>query len=378
MASEFIAPPNRDAPVRATSALAASAPAVDDMTDDGELQDPKLNPVLRQALIAFKETLLPIYAAADQCAIKSQSRHRLIATLAAATGTLAVLFGIGELGCKSLGIPMSPWVAHIEAVFLFACLVSVVLGLTAALQTGWLEERHKAELCRMLKFRLLARPELWCGRLEEWRRQLSEETAAIRDIAGKSAKEAARRDQEQDPLPEIPPGIISTGNLQVLANYYLAKRLDFQRAFYVSRVARYQERDRRLRHLPPLCFFASVAAALVNYIVQMCTRHPSGGSGETTVAARVGILLLVFAAAVPMIGAGVRTYRMAYEFARSASLFQAKLNALDHFRQGLQHELAATALDPAVVLGRLWQCEGFFEHEHQEWLRLMLEAEWFG
>jgi hypothetical protein len=357
---------------------AGPAPVVDDMVDEQELRNPSLDPVLWQALAAIKETLLPVYAIADRRAIVSQSRHRLIATLAAATGTLAVLFAIGELGYKSLGIEASPWVPHLEAVFLFACLVSVVLGLTASLQTGWLGERHKAELCRMLKFRLLARPELWTGRREEWQRQLGEETAAIRLIDGKSAKAAARLDLEPDPLPDIPPGAVPAASIRVLADYYLAKRLDFQRGFYASRVARYHQRDRRLRHLPPLCFFASVAAALLNYLVQAFERHGLGTSGGIGPLGAIGVFLLVLAAAVPVIGTGVRTYRMAYEFARSASLFQAKLSALDHFKQGLQHDLAAHPQDASAVLRRIWQCENFFEREHHEWLRLMLEAEWFG
>lgn len=378
MAPESTIPADGDAPVGAAPRPVAAGPAADDMVDEPELRNPGLDPVLRQALIAIRETLLPVYRVADQRAIASQGRHRLIATLAAATGTLAVLFGIGELGCWALRIPTSLWVPHLEAVFLFACLVSVVLGLTASLQTGWLGERHKAELCRMLKFRLLARPELWTGRLEEWRRQLGEETAAIRPIGGKAAKEAARLDLEPDPPPDTPPGAVPAASLRVLADYYLAKRLDFQRAFYASRVARYHERDRRLRHLPPLCFFASVAAALVNYLVGAFEPRSSGPAGEVTMVVAICILLLVFAAAVPVIGTGVRTYRMAYEFARSASLFQAKLAALDHFKQALQHDLAAPAQDASAVLRRLWQCENFFEREHHEWLRLMLEAEWFG
>ena len=114
----------------------------------------------------------------------------------------------------------------------------------------------------------------------------------------------------------------------------------------------------------------------MNYLVEAYEHRLSGYAGEITMVATVGILLLVFAAAVPVIGTGVRTYRMAYEFARSASLFQAKLAALDHFMQGLQHDLAGQ--DASAVLRRLWQCENFFEREHHEWLRLMLEAEWFG
>jgi len=348
------------------------------MDDGSELQDPALAPVLREALAAIAEILRPVYTAADQRAIRSQSRHRLITTLAAATGTIAVLFGIGELASHSLGADVRRWMVHVEAVFLFACLASVILGLTAALQTGWLDERHRAERCRALKFRLLTRPELWGGRMEEWRRLLRDETAAIAAMPSGAAKAAAHSDPEPDPPPEVPPGVVAPGELRGLADYYLAKRLRFQRQFYTSRVARNAGRDRRLRRLPPLCFFLSVAAALVNYLLEAFQPPPPRhGPGLSTVET-AGVLLLVFAAAVPVIGAGVRTYRMAYEFARSASLFQAKVHALDHFEQLLQHDLAPPGPDAAAVLRRFWQCENFFEHEHHEWLRLMLEAEWFG
>jgi len=371
--------PDSSAPTKtAAPPAAAPAPARDDMDDGPELQNPALPPRLRQALTLLAGALQPIYAAADARAIRAQGRHRLITTLAAATGTLAVLFGIGELGYLSLGAEASRWMLHLEGVFLLACLVSVVLGLTAALQSGWLDERHRAECCRMLKFRLLTRPELWCGREDEWRQRVRAEAAAIAAIPGGSAKSAAHHDPEQDPLPEVAPGAIAAGELRALADYYLAKRLDFQRQFYASRVARYGERDRRLRHLPPLCFFASVAAALLNYLLKAFQHRAAAGAGEASGLATFGILLLVFAAAVPVIGAGVRTYRMAYEFARSASLFQAKLHALEHFRHLLVQDLGAAAPDAALVLRRFWQCENFFEHEHHEWLRLMLEAEWFG
>ena len=263
MAPDSTVPADRDAPAGTPPLPVAPAPAMDDMGDEPELRNPGLDPVLRQALASIQEKLLPLYRVADHRAIVSQGRHRLIATLAAATGTLAVLFGIGELGYRSLGIEASPWVPHLEAVFLFACLVSVVLGLTAAVHAGWLGERHKAELCRMLKFRLLVRPELSAGRGEEWRRQFDAETAAIALVEGKAAKEAARLDLEPDPPPDISPGAMPAASLEVLANYYLAKRLDFQRGFYASRVARYQERDRRLRHCPA---------------VLLCQRR--GGPGE--------------------------------------------------------------------------------------------------
>jgi hypothetical protein len=31
-----------------------------------------------------------------------------------------------------------------------------------------------------------------------------------------------------------------------------------------------------------------------------------------------------------------------------------------------------------MIFRLLWQCERIMEVEHREWLRLMIEAEWFG
>jgi hypothetical protein len=34
--------------------------------------------------------------------------------------------------------------------------------------------------------------------------------------------------------------------------------------------------------------------------------------------------------------------------------------------------------DAATIFRLLWQCERIMDNEHREWLRLMIEAEWFG
>ena len=93
------------------------------------------------------------------------------------------------------------------------------------------------------------------------------------------------------------------------------------------------------------------------------------------------IILIALAASFPVIGAGIRTLRSAHEFARLASLFRAKHNALKRIRDALDelmNEKIAVKNKTAQVLHTLWQCEQFLEDEHYEWLRLMLDAEWYG
>jgi hypothetical protein len=87
----------------------------------------------------------------------------------------------------------------------------------------------------------------------------------------------------------------------------------------------------------------------------------------------VGELLIVLAACLPVLGAGIRTLHTASERRRNAIRFQAKYYTLEKLRQELQQETDADA-----IFRLLSQCERIMEIEHREWLRLMIEAEWFG
>ena len=79
------------------------------------------------------------------------------------------------------------------------------------------------------------------------------------------------------------------------------------------------------------------------------------------------------AAVLPVAGIGVRAWSAAFELSRKARSFAAKHRAM---------ESAATRLgdgaDPLpVILAHLQSDELFLEQEHREWLRLLLDAEWF-
>ena len=89
---------------------------------------------------------------------------------------------------------------------------------------------------------------------------------------------------------------------------------------------------------------------------------------------KIALILIAGAASFPLIGSAFRTYRSAYEFSRNSKRFRATYTDL--------HQVGARVQDkhkkPDLILKELWKAEDSLEREHREWLRLMIEAEWYG
>ncbi|MCE5326603.1 MAG: hypothetical protein LLG01_09315 [Planctomycetaceae bacterium] len=85
------------------------------------------------------------------------------------------------------------------------------------------------------------------------------------------------------------------------------------------------------------------------------------------------VLLVLMAAALPLVGSGLRTLRGAFEFGRNALRFEANRSALARLAAHLE-----AANDPTIVATDMWACEQLLEAEHRQWLHLMTESEWFG
>ena len=151
-------------------------------------------------------------------------------------------------------------------------------------------------------------------------------------------------------------------------DYYTENRVTFQSAYFYERSRQYEGRDRKLRLLPAACFFLSVTFALLHSLVDLVWNGQRGSHYIST-------WLILLAACLPVIGGGVRTYRSAHEFARSASLFHAKHHNLEDLKKELEH---ADTNNPDAIMHLIWKCEDYLEREHREWLWLMIEAEWFG
>ena len=82
---------------------------------------------------------------------------------------------------------------------------------------------------------------------------------------------------------------------------------------------------------------------------------------------------IVVATVLPVAGIGVRAWSAAFELARKARSFEAKHQAM----QKAIARLGKGEDELPAILAHLQHDELFLEQEHREWLRLLLDAEWF-
>ena len=340
----------------------------DDMHDSP--QDMPPSQPLRDALALCRDTAEVGYRQADASALRHQRYHRLLTITAAIFGTTAVLLAIVQLSGLFRGI----WPGQLSGIAVAFALIAVIAGLVSSQRLNWLLERHRAERYRLLKFRFLIDPALWSGKKDEAKARMSRFTNEVDNIRALN-RQALRRWIDEDEVPEAPTPLPHSKTdeniIRDLIEYYQKKRLGVQMDYFAGRALRNVRMHRYTWFLPPLLFFSSVLAVSGHFIYDIVT-SAHGSQAEVTTAS-LFVLFVVLAAAFPVIGAGVRSLRTAYEFARNNSRFRAKLVALSRLAERLRQEN-----DPEAIFRDLWSCEQILESEHREWLRLMIEGEWFG
>jgi hypothetical protein len=376
-----------DAPVdQAEGGHSTTRPHCEEMSDPPD--ERRRWPLLYDALETCERGVNKVYQTADAEAQHFQRNHRIITALAAVCGTAAVLLAIVQLASFVPG----RWPMSAEFAVALIALFAVILGLVASFQRRYLLERHKAERYRLVKFAFLTDPVAWCGDAVQAARRVEQLNQAVVEIAALT-RHALDVWVVRDDVPNIP-GTSRTANatLSSLVEYYLMKRLNHQIAYF-ARAGRERGWQYYTQHLPALCFFVSVLLALAHFALAVYEQEgvhelsPSqidaqGGSygpapgqhaAQTQGHSFIGELLIVLAACLPVLGAGIRTLHTASEGRRNAIRFQAKYYTLEKLREELQ---GVSDADTAFRL--LWQCERLMDNEHREWLRLMIEAEWFG
>jgi hypothetical protein len=158
---------------------AGAALANFDMDDVPELPWLKPFPPLHDALAWLDEHVTALWRGADAAAIQHQIRHEWLARTAAATGAGAIILAVVQLALKQSRPGFTFIAAWIEGMTVLAGVISVGVGLWAKSDRKWLGCRHRAERLRMLKFRALARTELWSGQDAEWKAWVEGEIAAL-------------------------------------------------------------------------------------------------------------------------------------------------------------------------------------------------------
>ena len=143
---------------------------------------------LNDILTRCHNILFRRYQKSDTAACRHQKHHKRLTIIAAVCGTIAVLFAIVQLS----GFFLFPWPMWAEVLAALIAFAAVILGLEQSRHPRWLLERHKAERCRLLKFRALIDPALWtegAGVKADWEQQLRDKVHEIKRLTRKSLHE---------------------------------------------------------------------------------------------------------------------------------------------------------------------------------------------
>ncbi len=365
---------------------AARAPGADEMLDDPE--DLRAPGRLGEFLTACHERLVEPYRRADDRALRSQRRYRWLILAAAILTTLALFVDAGQLAYRR---HLPGWSSWVELALALSSMTLVGFALGGGWQKDWLLRRFQAERYRLLKFRILGDPCLWL-RARDWQEKLEKGLREISRLEHDDLEhEGAREDVAQLPSAEV--SRVDGGDLARLLSYYERRRLSLQ-IEYFTRAAR---RNRSVWLNPlwvPLIFFLSMAIVVVHFFVEERRWLPMESLGERSLAV-LPILL-------PALLAGLRLKVTANEVARNRSRSLARKSGLDEIARRLgsldrKQLLKVTgtvretreppgvrisrhvegALDPGYVFSHLALAEQILASDQREWLRLMLEAEWY-
>ncbi len=407
------------------NAIAAPAPssvsppphrraAKDDMNDAAELKEyealiaqghhAKYRPLFT-ALSLVQDTIYHPFTRCDKQALYYQKWYQRISIAAVVGGAVTILVAILEFifprGDESL--------TYFEASAGIVTLILIAIGQIGQFKEKWLTARYKAENLRLLKFRNLTDSRLWCPPIDMklLREELEDEVHKLEghnyDRAKAWASEGVR------PRICAPPCENTCDEaLHELIDYYRPKRLHSQTE-YLSRKAEKSEATgawtaRVVRWL----FFTSFAFVLAHLVLQLhakyekdvakhhapeviaksiaqhgtdaradVSRTTPGGETDASTApvddTLFAMLLVGFAAALPVIAAGFRSYRGSREFERNALRHQATRDSLEELERQLR---TSSNLNEKFRL--LGFCELVLEMDCREFMRLLCEVEWYG
>jgi hypothetical protein len=344
---------------------------------------------LWNALVRGEIGSVQSFVAYDREAALQQRWHQWLVGTAAVTGSAAVLLAILQLASfarpELLGslIKFFEFGEYIAAVL---ALIAVVLGLGVAFHTRWQLMRMKTEQYRFVKFQYLLHAGGWVSKSEHERSEhLRTLLAGIHALDSHAAHEWS---QGVFSLVDDDPAVIASADAELsddIVRYFRDKRIGSQRTYFTEQARKRREKERKTWMIPPACFFLSIVCALAHFSIEILSHttdqeHATAdGKTESTPQPQphppnaLMLVCLIGAATFPVVGAMVRTMRTAFEFGRNANRFEGVARILASVDKQLQ-----VATSPAVKLELLREAEFVLQHENRSWMRLMIEAEWFG
>jgi len=356
---------------------AGSSRANFDMDDAPELPWLKPFPPLHDAVAWLDEHVAAPWRAADAAAIGHQNLHERLARTAVGAGVGAIILAVVQLALKQSWPGLNAAAVWIEGITVLAGVISVGMGLWAKSDRKWLGCRHRAERLRMLKFRALARVELWRGQDAQWKTWVENEIASLPAPDDLHHMEDWSNDDKAEPESLAGDNLTAAPDTRrALAVYYQHKRLLNQAGyFYRKGTKAASSRAVGMHHHREKLFFVTIGFVLFHFVADfLAGRMEQQLHAEAAhVWELVSLWSIVLAAVLPVAGIGVRAWSAAFELSRKARSFKAKHQAMKNASARLgtgQDELP-------VILSHIEHDELFLEQEHREWLRLLLDAEWF-
>ena len=339
-----------------------------DMDDVPEAQVLASFPGLKAALQWTEENVTVPWRAADAAALHSQSEHRLLARVAISAGVAAIVLAIVHLAVNITARRLIDLALALEVLAVVAAVVAVTVGLRAKFNHQWLGQRHRAEQLRKLKFSALVQLSI---PNPGWQRGIAEKLQTIDNVLDFARVEDWSKGGDVDPeMPTVSNSNPQSGDFRAVVLYYRYKRILFQADYFKRRREDYQRETGGWRHRADLpAFFLSVFFVLAHFAAQLWSAYVHQSPGLE----KAAIWCVALAAIIPVLGVGAHAWVDAFELPRSASLFAAKHRALLVAATRLQQDSG----DVLATLGHMCRIEHFLEHEHREWLRLLLDAKWF-
>jgi Protein of unknown function (DUF4231) len=339
----------------------------DDMDDLEELEIYKNHgdcQPLHAVLSLLQKSIYEDFSEWDEEAIRYQKHYQRTALWAVVFGSFTILVAILEFILAPADPKPLTW---LEAATALVTLALIALGSIGKFKDKWLEARYKAENLRLLKFRKLTDARLWCPPIDQ--HTIAEDLDDEVHEVGAQNYDGVKSWASQGTAPavcELPRVVGCDVALHELIEYYRQKRLHVQMD-YLKRKSFSDEASGSWTAIAvQFVFFTSFAFVLAHIILVLATSEPKPNDA-------IEKWIIGFAAALPMIAAGVRVWRASREFERNARRHRATLDSLQKLEKELRD--ANSLAEKFRVLGF---CELVLEADCREFMRLLCEVEWYG
>jgi hypothetical protein len=326
---------------------------------------------------------------ADREALSAQKKYGAATLRAARWGLIALLIALFQEfflrewleHLPEVLKPFAPYlrwlVLGFEILYTGATLYLVLQAISAKNKEKWLSERFKAERLRLLKFKLLIDPVLW--------RSDTKDLAQIRGLLETERRSIVNQPEDiihafkgSEEMPDIPRRAdcekVPPDAMAELLEYYRRERLSVQRDYFEERLRRPRGATEN-ETLGPIFFFAGIACALFYLILELATAGMHTWNGEL-----VGRGLLFASFLFPLGWSAVRTVKSAHQATRNRLRSFARHADLTQIEKALNEETLRPPADwdRTFLFTCLSACEGVLSIDQHEWIRLMIDAEWYG